>query len=259
MGRRAGWVRIPNAANGIEALGLYTGDSTARTPYVFGLGVTDSGRLSTATRAGAVVEFPDAYGFGEAWELRFRTADTSNGQFQGIFLQVRSDVANTSTIRGMEIEARQGAAVALGGLEGMHVNANVASSSTGNITTVKGISANVSLDDTYTGTITNLYGLHVKIQSEDGATITNGYGIRIENEPVTGAERLTAAIQITSNATTVGRFRYGIDSTGTEFTNGSGNEVVLWAFLDSAGVANYLVHDTDAATVLAVTTTDPTT
>lgn len=227
--------------------------------YVF----DEYGRLSTSTGAGATIEFPDAYTRGEAWELRFRTADTGNGQFQGIFMQVRSDVANTSTIRGMELEARQGAAVALGGLEGLHANANVASTGTGNITTVKGISANVSLDDTYTGTITNLYGLHVKLQVEDGATITTGYGIYVEQEDVTGtasgAARLDAVIGVKSTSATAGVFRYGIDSTATEFTNGSANEVVLWAFKGANGTTYYLVHDTDAATVLGVVTTDPTT
>lgn len=251
MARRS-WARkaIATTGNVSEVLELYPGSANDTPIYVFDA----NGRISTSTHAGATIEFPDTYSRGEAWELRFRTADTGNGQFQGIFLQVRSDVANTSTIRGMEIEARQGAAVALGGLEGMHVNANVASTSTGNITTVKGISANVSLDDTYTGTITNLYGLHVKLQTEDGATITNGFGIYIENEAVTGDQRLVAAIGVAQ--TSVGAYRYGLYF--PELENGSGNEVVLMRFIGANGTEYFLVHDTDAATVVAVVTTDPT-
>lgn len=260
---RQGWQVDRNAAAGVEALNLRLGDD-ARVPYVFGLGTSDAGRISTGTRAGATFEFPDAYSFGEAWELRFRTADNSNGQFQGIFLQVRSDVANTSTIRGIEIEARQGGAVAIGELNPLRAVANIASSSTGDITTVQGAELGVSMDDTYTGTVTNFYGLRVKNQIEDGATITTGYSIFVNTEAVTGAPtgsaRLDAILGVTTSpANGVGYWRYGIDTSGTEFTNGSGNEVVLWKFIGANGTTYYVVHDTDAATALGVVTTDPTT
>ena len=221
--------------------------------YVF----DENGRISTSTGAGAVLEFPTTYTRGEAWELRFRSTYTAS-QFQGVYLQTRSDVANTSEIRAMELEARQGAAVALGGLTALHAKANVASSSTGNITTLRGAEIGFSMDDTYTGTVTSAYGLHVKVQTEDGATITTGYGVYIENEAVTGGERLTAAIGITATAGFTG-YRYGIDSTGVEFTNGAAGEVVLWAFKGADGTTYYVKHDTDAATVLAVVTSDPTT
>jgi hypothetical protein len=256
-----GWKNNRNAATGVEALELRTGHSSTA-PYVFGTGDTDTGRISTVTRAGAALEFPDAYGFGEAWELRFRTADTGNGQFQGIFLQVRSDVANTSTIRGLEIQARQGAdTIALGGLTGAQIAAYGAGT-TGNITTMMGMDVQVSMDSDSTYTVTTLYGLRVKLQIEDGATVTSGYGIFIENESVsggpTGAARMIAAIGIKATTATEGVFRYGIDSSQTEFTNGSGNEVVLWKFKGANGTTYYLKHDTDAATVLAVVTSDPT-
>ena len=257
-----GFHRIPNAAAGIEALGLYTKDPAQRSPYVFGLGVDDTGRISTGTRAGTTLEFPDAYGFGEAIELRFRTADTGNGQFQGVYLQVRSDVANSGAIRAMELEARQGAAVAIGSLTPLHAKANIASTTTGTITTARGGEVGVAFNSSaYTGTVTNLYGLHIKNQIEDGATITTGYGLYIETEDVSGASsstaRLDAVIGVAS--TSGGVFRYGIDSTASEFTNGSGNEVVLWAFKGANGTTYYLIHDTDAATAVSVVTTDPTT
>lgn len=259
-----GWRRLKNAAAGVEALGIGTGDPARPDIYVLGMGANDSGRLSTVTRAGSTLEFPDAYGFGEAWELRFRTADTGNGQFQGIFLQVRSDVANTSTIRGIEVEARQGAAVAIGELNPLRAVSNIASTSTGNITTAQGAELGISMDDTYTGTVTNFYGVRIKNQIEDGATITTGYSIYVESEAVTGAPTSTARLDAvlgvkTSPADGVGYWRYGIDTTGTEFTNGSGNEVVLWAFKGANGTTYYLIHDTDAATAVSVVTTDPTT
>lgn len=214
-------------------------------PYVFGVGADNEGRLATGHLNGTAHVFPDAYGFGEAWELRFQWEETGNSQRQGIFLQSRSDVANTSTIRGMEIEARQGAAVALGGLEGLHANANIASSSTGNITTVKGISANVSMDDTYTGTVTSLYGLHAKIQSEDGATITTGYGVFIENEAVTGLEKLTAAIGVANTTPdSVAGFDCLIDASGALTTVSDTDKVLLFKFSRSDGTTVFCRYDT---------------
>src|SRR3990167_5131487 len=106
--RSAGWLRIPNAAAGVEALGIYTKDSAERVPYVFGLGDTDTGRLATGTRAGSALIFPDAYSFGEAIELRYTFAETGNSQRQGLFMEVRQNAANSATVRGAEITAAQG-------------------------------------------------------------------------------------------------------------------------------------------------------
>lgn len=252
VSRSAGWLKIPNAAAGIEALGLYTKDSAERVPYVFGVGDTDTGRMSTSTRAGAAITFPDAYGFGEAWELRWTYAETGNSQRQGIFMEVRSDVANSSTIRGVEIRARQGAAVAIGGLEGGHFEAMIASSSTGDVTTAIGLTAQVSMDDTYTGTVTTLYGLRAKVQTEDGATaITTGYGVYIENEAVTGIKMLTAAIGIASTSEGIG-FGSLIDSRGTGLEVINTNQVRLMAFRDAAGTDKMLVYDPDSATSVSV-------
>lgn len=263
MASNKGWRANKNALAGVEALELSTGDAT-RSPYVFGVGVSDTGRLSTMTRAGATLEFPTTYSFGEAIELRYRSTYTAS-QFQGIYLQVRSDVANTSEVRGIEVEARQGAAVGVTTLTGLRSNANIASTSTGNITTARGAEVGVSFNSSaYTGTITNFYGLHVKNQIEDGATITTGYGICVETEAVTGAPTGTARLDavlgvITNPANGVGYFRYLIDAGGIELTNGSGNEVVLMKFVGANGTTYYMVHDTDSATAIGVVTSDPTT
>jgi len=259
MGAYRGWKWTPdeNSGNGTGAMQLFADSGAALYSY------DRNGRLSTITGSGSTLEFPDAYSRGEAWELRFRTADTGNGQFQGIFLQVRSDVANSSTIRGMEVEARQGAnTIAIGELIGSTFISRGAGT-TGAITTMIGLDAQVQMDSDSTYTITNCYGMRIKMQIEDGATVTTGYALRIEIESVTGAPtgsaRLDAMIGVTATTGTAGVFRYGIDTLNTEFTNGSGNEVVLWAFKGANGTSYYLIHDTDAATVLEVNTTDPTT
>ena len=263
MGLTKGWRKDANAAAGVEAMAISTGDGS-RDAYVLGVGVSDTGRISTGTRAGATLEFPTTYSFGEAIELRYRSTYTAS-QFQGIYLQTRSDVANTSTVRGMEIEARQGAAVAIGNLIGLTSTANVASTTTGTVTTVIGLDAQTTFNSSaYTGTVTSLYGLRVKMAIEDGATVTTGYSIYVETEAVTGAPtgtaRLDAVLGVaTSPANGVGYWRYGIDTSGTEFTNGSGNEVVLWKFIGANGTTYYMVHDTDAATAIGVVTSDPTT
>ncbi|KKN07618.1 hypothetical protein LCGC14_1065030 [marine sediment metagenome] len=253
MGNRRGWRWTPdqNSGTGSGAMQLFV-DSEASL-YAF----DQNGRLSTITGSGSTIEFPDAYSRGEAWELRFRTADTGNGQFQGIFLQVRTDVANSSTIRGMEIQARQGAnTIAIGELIGITAAAYGAGT-TGAITTMIGMDAQVQMDSDSSYTVTNLFGMRIKLQIEDAATITTGYGLKIELENVTGSPtRLTAIIGASSTTGEV--FRYGIDTSGTELTNGSANEVILWKFLGANGTTYYMKHDTDAATVIAVVTSDPT-
>ena len=213
-------------------------------------------RVSTNTPAGAAISIPADHSYGEAWELRYTSA-LVNTQFQGIYLQVDTSVANTSTIRALEAGARRTAAVAVGTIQGAYITAYTNSGATGNITSLFGASIEAQMHSAYTGTVTDMVGLQVKLQTEDGATITGGCGIRIVNEDITGGKRVTSAIDIDS--TSAERFRYGIDSTGSEFVNGSGNEVVLWAFKGANGTTYYLVHDTDAATAVSVVTTDPTT
>src|SRR3990167_3685196 len=98
--RSSGWLRTRGAN---PTLGVHTEDPDVRVPYHFGLGVNDTGRISTVSRNGAALTFPDAYSFGEAIELRYTFAETGNSQRQGIFMDVRTSAANTSTIRGMEV------------------------------------------------------------------------------------------------------------------------------------------------------------
>lgn len=250
------WESDEQSGTGTGTLNLYVDSESPL--YSF----DQNGRISTITGSGSTLTFPDAYNRGEAQELRYRTADTGNGQFQGIFLQVRTDVANSSTIRGMEVEARQGAnTIAIGELIGSTFISRGAGT-TGAITTMIGLDAQVQMDSDSTYTITNCYGMRIKMQVEDGATVTTGYALRVEIESVTGAPtgsaRLCAIIGVTATTGTAGVFRYGIDTTCTEFTNGSGNEVVLWKFKDSAGTTQFMVFDTDASCTIGVVSSDPT-
>ena len=234
---------------------------SGQAPYIF----DENGRISTRSHAGASITIPDSYSFGEMWEMRWTFAETGNSQRQGVYVQVRSDVANSSTVRAMELEVRQGAAVAIGDLTALRSSVNIASTTTGTITTARGAEVGIGFNSSaYTGTITNFYGLHIRNQIEDGATITTGYGLYIETEAVSGAPtgtaRLDAVIGVGTNpADGVGYFRYLIDAGGIELTNGSGNEVVLFKFVGANGTTYYVVHDTDSATALGVVTTDPTT
>ena len=215
-------------------------------------------RVSTSTVGGSALTFDDYYPFGEAVELRFTSSKTGNGQFQGIFMDVRQSAANTSTIRGMEVTAQQSGAVAIGVLEGISGKAITRSATTGNITNMWGVTGEITHNDAaYTGTITLAAAVRGKFSIEDGVTYTTSYVFQADLEAITGAGRVKALFgvgTVAGGATA----RYGIDTTAVETTNGAAGEVVLWAFKGANGTTYYLVHDTDAATVVAVTTTDPT-
>src|SRR3990167_4467450 len=169
--RSGGWIRALNAN---PTLGIFTEDPASRVPYNFGLGVNDTGRISTVTRAGSAITFPDAYSFGEAIELRYTFAETGNNSRQGLFMEVRQNAANSATVRGMEITASQCGAVDIGTLEGANIRAVPRSSSTGNITNLYGLTGEVTFNSAcYTGTITEAAAIRGKFSVEDGATYTN--------------------------------------------------------------------------------------
>ena len=219
--------------------------------YVF----EENGRISTVTGAGSAITVPDAYTRGEMIELRYTFAETGNSQRQGIFMDVRTNVANSSTIRGVEIMAQQEGAVAVGTLSGGTFKAITRSATTGTITAMYGLESEVTHNSAaYTGTITTLAGFRTKVSLEDGATYTYGSGMRIEFEGITGAKAIDAAISVhgTGGATV----NYLMDTSGIESTNYSANRVVLWKFLDSAGTARFLVYDADAATSVLVDTNE---
>lgn len=210
-------------------------------------------RISTETELGAATTIPASHTYGEAIELRY-TVEYTASQFQALFVNVRSDVANTSTLRGAEFSARQGAAVAIGTLEGINSAANVASSSTGDVTNAFGITGELQTDDTYTGTITAAAAVRGKFQAEDGATYTAGYVFQADLEAVTSAKAITAILGVgtASGGATVNSL---IDTSALESTNYQSNtRVVLVKFKGANGTVYYVVHDTDSATALSVET-----
>ena len=254
--RSAGFIRIPNAATGVEALGLYTKDPAERIPYVFGLGVNDTGRLSTGSRAGAAVVFPDDYGFGEAWELRFTFEDTGNSAKNGIYVNVRTTAANSSGIRGMEMGAEQSGAIAVGGLEGANFWAGTRSTSTGNIGYVYGLTGETKHNSSdYTGTITDLAAVRGKVSFEDGATYTNSAVFRAEVEAASGGGNI-GAIFATGDVTAGIGVSYIIDTSTITPKAWSANRVVLWKFKDAGGTDRCLIYDSDAATSVLVDTNE---
>ena len=226
-----------STTGGIGGLELRSGTDAAAVPqYVF----DGTGRISTGSAAGAALTFPTTYLRGEAIEARYTSSFTAS-QFQGVFMEVRSDVANTSTIRGMEIRARQGAAVAIGALEGANINAFIASTSTGNIGTVFGASGEVQVDDTYTGTVTLCAAMRAKIAKEDGATYTGvnaamtagSYGLLIQGESVTGLSTSDAAIGITNAPADVVAFNVLIDARGTRLSQAAANRPNVFVINDA--------------------------
>lgn len=210
------------------------------------------GRISTRTIAGAALSVRSDYGRGEAIELRYSSA-LSNTQFQGIALFVDTSVANTSTIRGLEVSARRSAAVAVGTIEGANIAGYARVDGTGDVTNLYGVTGEAQMDDGYTGTITELAAVRAKVQIEDGATVTAGYGVLVHVEGVTGGAAITALFG--AKGTGGGTADSIVDSSGVETTNyQTATRVVLMKFLGANGTTYYLVHDTDTATVTSVET-----
>src|SRR3990167_2948497 len=257
-----GWKRQANAAAGVEAFALETGMGAGLVPYVFGSGVTDSGRIATRTRAGAAIAVPDAYSFGEMWELRFTFAETGNSQRQGIFMDVRTSVANSSTIRGMEVSAQSEGNINVGGLTGAVFKA-IPRGASGTMTTLYGVQGEVTFNDSaWAGTVTQQAGAYVKVSNEDGGTYTaldlstgnmkGNIGVLVHNEYITGTVKMDAALAVKATNTTSDSFNAVIDSTGARTTQSDTDKVLLWKFLADNGTVTFMRYDrSDNALVFA--------
>lgn len=212
-----------------------------------------SARLATGSKSGSAQAVPAAYSYGEAIELRY-TSSKSNTQFQGLYLEVRTAVANTSTIRGAEIKAAQEGAVAVGTLEGLSARADTRSTSTGNVTNMFGLSGETGHNsDAYTGTVTAAAAVRGKMQVEDGTTYTYASIFRADLEAISGAKAIDAVLGVgTVAGATVNSL---IDTSALESTNyGTSKQVVLMKFKGANGTVYYLIHDTDSATAVSVAT-----
>ena len=211
-------------------------------------------RVSTKTAAGSAVSIPATYHFGEAIELRYTSALVDT-QFQGIFLEVRSAIANSSTIRGMEIAAAQAAAVAIGVLEGANIRATVRSATTGDITSMYGVTGEANHNSAaYTGTITEIAAVRGKVSMEDGAIYTKSSVFLADVEPVSGADVIGSYFRAKSHANISATAAIDVADAVLVETD-SGKEVTLIRFTGANGTVYRVVHDApDAATVLAVVT-----
>jgi len=251
--RTYGLHRIPNAAAGVEALGLYTKDPAVRVPYVFGLGEDDSGRISTGSRAGAALTFPDDYGFGEAWELRFTFAETGNSQRQGIFMDVRASADNSSTVRGMEVTAQSEGNIDVGVLSGGTFKA-IPRGTSGTITNLFGVEGEITYNSSsWAGTTTLGAAVRGKVSLDNGGTNTEIYGMYVDGEPISGAVTATAIYGANTHANITWKYALDVLQCTLEETN-SGKNVTLIRFTGANGTAYRLVHDTDSATAVAVVT-----
>src|SRR3990167_8757323 len=248
-----GWKRQANAAAGVEAFALETGMGAGLVPYVFGSGVTDSGRIAARTRAGAAIAVPDAYSFGEMWELRFTFAETGNSQRQGIFMDVRTSAANSATVRGMEVSAQSEGNINVGTLSGGTFK-GIPRGTSGTITNLFGVEAEITFNDAaWAGTVTLGAAIRGKVSLDDGGTNTEIYGVYIDGEPISGAVVGTALFGSNTHANL--SWNYAIDvSQSVLVETDTATDVTLIRFTGADGSVYRVVHDTDAATVLAVVT-----
>lgn len=196
-------------------------------------------RVATRTQAGANLTIPAEYGYGEVQELRYASS-ISNAQIQAYFVQVQQDVANSSTVRAAEFVARQGTAVAIGELVGLHAQAQARSS--GNLTFAAGIHAQLSVFSGYTGTVTKGAAVRAKVQSE--GTMTEVYGVLIENEYVTGGVTLAAAIGVEATNQSTTSFTAIIDSRDARTAVHDTDRVTLWIFKNDVGANIRMSYDT---------------
>ena len=258
MAGTTGWHRLANADSaGTAALGLQLGgarDVTDQAAYVFGIGSTDEGRLSTGTRAGAALAVPDAYSFGEMIELRYTFEETGNSQRQGLFMDVRTSAANSSTVRGMEVTAQSTGDISVGVLQGAKFAA-IPRGESGTITHSIGVGAECSLNDAdWAGTITAQTGVYVKVSNDNGGTYTaldlgagalkGNIGVLVHNEYINGTVKMDAALAVKATNITSDSFNAVIDSTGARTTVSDTDKVLLWKFLRSDGTAVFMRYDT---------------
>lgn len=102
----------------------------------------------------------------------------------------------------------------------------------------------------------SMQGLYVKAKNYSGATLTgNLYGAFIETVADGTVSGESAMLKLGTDGTRVSRM---IDATNMLLTKyGSNKQVVLMKFVDAAGTTQYLIHDTDSATALSVTSSAP--
>ncbi len=99
-------------------------------------------------------------------------------------------------------------------------------------------------------------GMACDFINRDENDTSRGYAgvIRLRNDDRSSQSALDSAIDIDSHGSS-GGYDTLIDATGATLTEyDSGTQVVLMTFKDAAGTTQYLIHDTNTATVLEVAT-----
>lgn len=159
-------------------------------------------RWSTSTPAGAAITIPADHSYGEVFELRYTSA-LSNTQIQGIFLDMRTSVANSSTVRGMEMTAQSEGNINVGVLSGATFK-SIPRGTSGTITSSFGVEGECSVNSSsWAGTITNTAAVRGKVSMEDGGTYTNSSIFRGELESITGADVIGSILMAPASAGTV--------------------------------------------------------
>ncbi len=206
-------------------------------------------RIATGKVAGSAVPIPDGVPYGEAIELRYTCAITAS-DFNGIFLQVDTSVANTSDIKGVDISARRSGVGAVGSLQGGNFAAYTGSGkATGNVNSLIGLQGEAQQDAAYTATNALVVALSAKLSTISTSTITEGYGLLINNEAIVAGKAVTAAIGVKSTSK-FAAYTALIDATGCGLVVHDGDQVTLIAFNDAAGTAKTISYDVSAGTIV---------
>ena len=194
------------------------------------------------------------------WVKHVTTALT--GTSRGVRGNAGVLVASTSgTVIGVDGRAANGSSTtatdgaSLGTAIG--VSGLVAGVGTGTITNAYAIYGQLDINAANL-TVTNARGLYINVQAQaSGSTITNCDLAYLEYESVAGtAAQINSGIKMVTTGGT-GGLGCLIDASGAALNVMSGNVVVLFKFKDKAGTVNYVIHDTDSATALSVTTSAP--
>jgi len=197
------------------------------------------------------------------WIKHGTTAMT--GTARGIRGNASVLVASTGTAVGVDGRAANGTSTTAG--DGVNLTkaigvsalvAGVGISGPAVIASAYGVYAQLDIDAANL-TVSDARGLYVNVQSGNSAanTLTACNLAYLEYESVVGtAPAINSAIKIATVGGNSG-INCLIDASTAKLKAYTGNVVLLMSFMDSAGTKNYLVHDADSATVVAVTTSAP--
>ncbi len=104
------------------------------------------------------------------------------------------------------------------------------------------------------GTTATEFGIADFVSANEANSATTTYGIQVRNDDRSSQAAIQSAVKVASHASS-GGFDKLIDGSGAVLTEyDSGTKICLMSFKGANGTTYYLLHDTDAATVLSVNT-----